>query len=137
MILADTNMLVALADRSDTDRSVCQAWLSGEAGPVGFPVTVLAEARSLIDRFGGPGAEARFLDAVGDGPSRRFRVIDLIDDDLRRMAGLVRRYADRRLGSTDASIVAVAERLGIATVATVNRRDFSRPAPAVVNMVTS
>lgn len=84
----------------------------------------------MIDRFGGPEAEARFLDAVGDGPSRRFRVIDLVDDDLRRMTELVRQYADRGLGGTDASIVAVAERLGIMTVATVNRRDFDNVRPA-------
>ena len=113
MILVDTNILVALADRSDTYHDVCQAWLGRESGHRGFPATVLAEACYLIDRFGGPEAEARFLDAVGDGPLRRFRVIDLVDDDLRRMTGLVRQYADRRFGSTDASIVAVAERLGI------------------------
>lgn len=91
---------------------------------------MLAEACYLIDRFGGPDAEARFLDAVDDGPSRRFRVIDLLDVDVRRMAALVHQYADRRLGGNDASIVAVAERLGITTVATVNRRDFDNVRPA-------
>lgn len=130
MILVDTNILVVLADRSDAYHDVSQAWLSNEHGPLGFPATVLAEACYLIDRFGGPDAEARFLDAVGVGPTRRFRVIDLVDDDVRRMAELVLRYADRRLGGTDASIVAIAERLGIATVATVNRRDFDNVRPA-------
>lgn len=46
------------------------------------------------------------------------------------MTELVRQYADRGLGGTDASIVAVAERLGIMTVATVNRRDFDNVRPA-------
>lgn len=132
MILVDTNILVALADRSDTFHAMCQAWLSSETGPLGFPATVLAEACYLIDRFGGPDAEARFLDAVGNGPSRRFGVIDLVDDDIRRMAELVRQYADRHLGGTDASIIAVAERLAITTVATVNRRDFDNVRPAHV-----
>jgi predicted nucleic acid-binding protein len=37
---------------------------------------------------------------------------------------LVARYADLRLGILDASVVAVAERSGVTTVATANRRDF-------------
>ncbi|MGH3545719.1 MAG: hypothetical protein ACRDPW_07330 [Mycobacteriales bacterium] len=41
------------------------------------------------------------------------------------MAQLVRQYADRRLGGTDASLIALAERLKITTVATVNTRDFA------------
>ncbi len=103
MILVDTNILVALADRRDTFHEVCQVWL-----------------------------QAQFLDAVGDGPPRRFHVIGLVDDDIRRMAALVRQYADRRLGGTDASIIAVAERLGVTTVATVNRRDFDNVRPTHV-----
>jgi uncharacterized protein len=34
-------------------------------------------------------------------------------------------YADLRLGGTDASLVALAERLGVTRIATLNRRDFS------------
>jgi predicted nucleic acid-binding protein len=45
------------------------------------------------------------------------------------MAELVRRYADRRLGGTDASVVAIAERVGTTTVATLNRRDFDNLRP--------
>ena len=48
---------------------------------------------------------------------------------LRRMSALVRQYADLRLGGTDASVVAVCERLGIVTVATVNLRDFATVRP--------
>jgi len=46
-------------------------------------------------------------------------------DDWARAGKLVRQYSDLRLGGTDASLVAIAERLGAATIATVNRRDFS------------
>jgi uncharacterized protein len=49
------------------------------------------------------------------------------------MADLVRRYADRRLGGTDASVIAVCERLSIATVATVDRRDFANVRPRHVS----
>jgi predicted nucleic acid-binding protein len=100
--------------------------------------TVLAEVCYLIDRGLGPEAEATFLDDVGVGETFAYQLVDLINADLRRMSELVRRYADRRLGATDASIVAVCERLDIDTVATLNRRDFDnlrprhRPALAIV-----
>lgn len=84
------------------------------------PPTVIAEACYLIDKFLGPQAEAAFLDSVGIGAGYSFQLVELVDSDLRRMAELVRRYADRRLGGTDASVIAICERLAIITVATVN-----------------
>jgi len=38
-------------------------------------------------------------------------------------------YADLRLGGTDASVVAICERLGIVTIATVNLRYFAAVRP--------
>lgn len=40
------------------------------------------------------------------------------------MADLVDTYADFPLGTTDAAIIAVAERLGVTEVATLDRRHF-------------
>ena len=76
-----------------------------------------------------PTADAAFLDSVGMGPDYTFQLVELVDSDLRRMAGLVRQYASLRLGGTDASVIAICERLGIATIATVNLRDFTTVRP--------
>jgi hypothetical protein len=38
---------------------------------------------------------------------------------------LIEQYHDLGLGVVDSSIVAVAERLGASTIATLNRRDFT------------
>jgi predicted nucleic acid-binding protein len=48
------------------------------------------------------------------------------------MAELVKQYADFPLGSVDASVVAVAERLGVEHVATLDRRHFSVVQPSHV-----
>ena len=40
------------------------------------------------------------------------------------MADLVETYTDLPLGTSDASVIAVAERLGVATVATLDQRHF-------------
>jgi uncharacterized protein len=125
VILVDTNVLYPLADRRDKHHAGCVAWFQRTEDILMVPATVLAETCYLIDWALGPIAEAAFLDSVGMGPDYTFQLVELVDSDLRRMAGLVRRYADRRLGGTDASVVAVCERLGIVTVATVNLRDFA------------
>lgn len=63
-------------------------------------------------------------------------VVELQSDDRRRAAELVTRYADLSLGAADASVVAVAERLGLAEVATMDRRHFSVIRPRHVDAST-
>lgn len=129
MIVVDTSVLYAAADQSDTHHGRCRAWLVNTEDVLFVPPTVLAETCYLIDRGLGATAEATFLEDVGVGDDYPYQLVDLLDADLRRMAELVRRYADRRLGGTDASIVAICERLNLDTVATLNRRDFDNVRP--------
>lgn len=62
--------------------------------------------------------------------------MDLVAEDARRAAALVRTYADMPLGTTDATVVAIAERLGLAEVATLDRRHFTVVRPAHVSALT-
>ncbi len=70
-------------------------------------------------------AEAAFLTGVGtldvEGPAR---------EDFHRMAELVEQYADFPLGGTDASVVALAERIGATIVITLDRRHFGAIRPS-------
>lgn len=129
MIVIDTNVLVALVDRDDQHHDRCRRWIAGSSERLLVPPTVLAEACYLIDRELGAEAEAVFLEDVGTADDAPYQLVNLVDADLRRMSELVRQYADRRLGGTDASIVAICERLGVRTVATLNRRDFDNLRP--------
>lgn len=129
MIVVDTSVLYAATDRCDTHHPRCRDWIVATDESLLVPATVLAETCYLIDRRLGPHAEAAFLDDVGTGSGNAYQLVDLVDADVRRMAELVRQYADRRLGGTDASIVAVCERLGVEIVATLNRRDFDNMRP--------
>jgi hypothetical protein len=78
------------------------------------------------------GRATRNLNPAARSPRSIGRLRDrwaVVDSDLRRMSGLVRQYADLRLGGTDASVVVICERLGIVTVATVNLRDSATVRP--------
>lgn len=66
--------------------------------------------------------EASFLRSLR---TDRFTVVEPTDADLGRAAELVLTYADLPLGGTDGLVVAAAERLGLTTVATLDRRHFS------------
>lgn len=52
------------------------------------------------------------------------------------MADLVETYADLPLGTSDASVVALAERLGVVDVATVDHRHFRVVRPRHVGVFT-
>lgn len=56
--------------------------------------------------------------------SGQLEAIDLMDEDWRRCVELTDTYSDLRLDLADASLVAVAERLGQTAIATLNHRDF-------------
>jgi predicted nucleic acid-binding protein len=62
--------------------------------------------------------------------------MDLTAADYARMAELVVTYGDLPLGTTDASVIAIAERLKLTDVATLDRRHFTVVRPAHVNALT-
>lgn len=57
-------------------------------------------------------------------------VAELTITDYTRSVELVRRYADLGLGLVDASVVAIAERLNVVTIATLDRLHFTVVRPA-------
>jgi predicted nucleic acid-binding protein len=59
-------------------------------------------------------------------------LIELTMADWRRCSELIATYHALGLGLVEASLVAVAERLGLATIATLNHRDFTVVRPAQV-----
>jgi predicted nucleic acid-binding protein len=126
VLLVDTGIFVAAADRSESRHGECAELLRSRRD-LAVTATVIPEAAWLIEARLGPAAEARFLELV---TSARFTVVDLLPTDYRRAIDLIAAYADLRLGFVDASVVAVAERLDLSTIATFNRRDFAVVRPA-------
>ncbi len=133
MVLVDTNILVAAARPEDADHQRATELLRTLPGPLLVPPTVIAEVCYLLHEWSGPASETAFLRSFGDD---WLHLADLTTDDLARMAELTERYADLGLGGTDASIVAIAERMGIDQVATLDRRHFTVVRPNHVDAFT-
>ncbi|MGH3095626.1 MAG: type II toxin-antitoxin system VapC family toxin [Streptosporangiales bacterium] len=137
MIVVDTGPLVAAAIANDRDHDRCVdlfGRVRGERMRLIVPAFVAGETCYMLERDGGSAAEASFLASLSAG--RTFVLEALLPEDLHRMATLVDKYADLRLGAADASVVAVAERLGVTKVATLNLRDFRVVRPRHVSTFT-
>lgn len=93
----------------------------------------MAEAGWLIDRQLGPAAEAGFYRSVVNGD---IAVEEITPADWQRIAEVVDAYADLGLGGVDASLVAMAERLGVTEVATLDLRHFRVVRPRHVDAFT-
>lgn len=124
LAVVDAGPLYAAADADDEDHDACVAALSDSGLRLVVPALVVAEATYFVGRRLGPEAEAAFLRGLAgldvEGPGE----VDLV-----RMSELVEEYADFPLGGTDASVVALAERLEAEMIVTLDRRRFGAVRP--------
>jgi uncharacterized protein len=116
----DTSVLLVAADTADPDHEPSTQALESASPLVTTPL-VIAETAYLIRRRLGAAAEVAFFRAVAAG---ELQVEPITPTDARRIADLIQTYADLGLGGTDASVIVVAERLNITTVATLDHRHF-------------
>lgn len=127
MILVDTGPIVAVVNDRDDRHRECRHLLERLPGPLLVPATVATEVCMMLERRRGTYAELAFLSDVRAG---RYTLIESLSADLGRVAELVEKYDDLPLGTVDASVIALAERLNITTVVTLDRRDFGTVRPA-------
>lgn len=122
MLVVDTGPLVAAAASRDQHHRRCIELLSSAARPLFVPSLVVTEvAYFLVDRIG-PHAERAFATSL----ARDELAVEPVEPgDWHRIVELLDEYADLGLGLVDASIVAICERLGATTLATLDHRHFS------------
>ncbi len=83
---------------------------------------VVAETAYLVRRQLGSAAEATLFHAIA---ADEIQVEVMTPADAERIAKLIETYADLGLSGTDASLIAVGERLRITRLATLDRRHFT------------
>ena len=97
------------------------------------PLLVVSEVAYLLQTRLGAAAEVRFL---GDLASGALTPMPVEAPDWLRIAELVARYSDLPLGTVDASVVALAERLAADKIATFDHRHFGVVRPRHVPSFT-
>ncbi len=112
---------MAAADGRDSAHDRCARLLSFEPGPLYVPQPVIGEVAYFVQKHLGAEGEVRVLAEFAAGG---LLPVPVEPGDWERIAELVWRYRDMALGTVDASIVAVAERLDITRIATLDRRHF-------------
>ena len=124
-VIVDTGFVVALVNRADHRHSdVLPVYLQHRL--ILMPQFVLVEVAYLIGRDAGILTVVEFLRGL---PASRFELIAATDQDITRTASLIEQYADSKVDFVDASIIAIAERLKIQTVLTIDQRDFRMVRP--------
>lgn len=118
----DTSALLALIDVSDRHHQAVRTFVERTAEALLLPVTVLPEIDYLVASRLGVGVELAMLRAFARG---EMQLEALTVRDLQRCVEIVEKYADSDVGFVDASIVALAERLGVTRVLTLDRRHFT------------
>lgn len=131
MILVDAGPLVAALSANDADHRRCVQFFDSSTEDLLITPYVAHEVCYLTERNMGSQAEAAFVRSLARGEITQ---VTLTANDLARMAELVEKYADFPLGAADASVIAVAERLRITDIATLDHRHFNVVRPEHVSV---
>jgi uncharacterized protein len=86
-----------------------------------LPIPVITETAYLILRNQGVEALAKFSESIAD---TKFLLETPTAEDYRCTAEILRKYDDANIDFVDACIVAIAERLNVTKILTVDRRHF-------------
>lgn len=122
-LVIDTGVLVAAARPEEPEHFACRELLETTRERRCVPAPVLVEVEYFLR--GNPAWDAVLSDVTAGG----LTVEDLQMADYERVADLMRRYADLRVGFVDCAVLAVVERLGEEHLATLDRRHFRAVRP--------
>jgi hypothetical protein len=120
VILVDAGPLVALVDADDQHHRACVDALKHLSQPMATVWPAITEAVYLVADV--PGAQ----DVLWEMLERQaIHILRLDVSDVPRIRELMHEYADRPMDLADAALVRSAEREGIRTIFTVDRKDFA------------
>ena len=117
--IVDSGPLVASANRSDPAHRACLEALQCSEYQLVIPALCDAEAAYFLASEVGSSIEARFLRGL-----ESFDVQAPFPNEWSRIGELVEQYSDFPIGGTDASLVALSERIKTDLLITLDRRRF-------------
>ena len=118
--LIDAGVMVGYLDSRDSTHAEAVSALDGTPGRLWTTWPAVAEAAYLLGR-GNPEGRDALLSMIADGG---IELVRLDAEDAPRIRQLMAKYRDLPMDLADATLVRAAEREGIDTILTFDRRDF-------------
>ena len=125
MIVVDASIAYALLDDRDAGHGAARSWYEQPHRDLLTTPLVLAEVDHLAEARLGAGARSAFLGDIGGGGY----YIAWWNSAAAESARIARQYLDLGVSLTDASLVALAARLGTPSIATFDERHFRAMQP--------
>ncbi|MEJ7713426.1 MAG: PIN domain-containing protein [Pyrinomonadaceae bacterium] len=119
--ILDSGFLYAALNDAEQQHAAVVNILGSVRERIVFPVPAITEVAYLLMRESGAAAGANFIADLATSP---LTLENPLSEDYRRAAEIIRQYADARVDFVDAIIMAIAERLNITRVLTLDERDF-------------
>lgn len=113
--------MFAVLDENDIEHNACSTVFKRELNML-LPEAILCELAYLVIRSLGYETLTTFLRYVA---AQNLSLVLTVPQDLERAAEILEKYADSKIDYVDAMVMAIAERLEIKRILTVDRRDFS------------
>lgn len=120
-VLLDSGFLFASLNSSEAQHHSTIRVLQNIREPIVLPVPAITEVAYLLARDISSEAAADFISSLA---ATELTLETPRQEDYSRTAEILRQYSDAKLDFVDALIVAVAERLNIIRLLTLDRRDF-------------
>lgn len=125
MIVVDTSAILAYMNSADSHHGQVSAWLDSEPDELVTTPLIVAEADHLVSARGGAVAARALRRDLAAGAY----LVEWWPGAITATVDIAERYADSGLGVADASLVALAERVGTVSIATLDERHFRAVAP--------
>jgi predicted nucleic acid-binding protein len=120
-VIVDASFLVSLTSVKELQHSACVQVAQRLDSRLIVPITVVPEAAYLIARRISHRAMQIFLRKL---QNPHWQIENITAADFERATQVLDVYQDAELDFADGTIVAVAERLNVETILTLDRRDF-------------
>ncbi|MGI8728096.1 MAG: PIN domain-containing protein [Solirubrobacterales bacterium] len=125
MIVVDTSVVVAFMNAADAHHRLVADWMDAETEDLVTTPLIVAEVDYLVAARGGPEAAAALRADLASGAY----LVNWWSDAMAAVAAVADTYAGLRIGLADASLVALAERIGTIDIATLDQRHFRSVRP--------
>lgn len=129
-VIVDASFLVSLTNPKERHHQACVQVAHEISSRLIIPITVIPEAAHIIAKRISHRAMRLFISQM-QHPQWQIETVTAVD--LERAVQVLETYADAQLDFADSTIIAIAERLKIETILTLDRRDFTMIRPSHVD----